>query len=208
MVFKCPCGHENSYTFEFWRKNKECPVCASGKINLSTSDKPPKKKDFRVLAFDQAIHTSGWSVFDGEELIKYGHHTSNGNSVEARLSQTRQWVINMIYIWNPDLITFEDIQLQRSDGVEQVITYKKLAWLQGVLFNYCYENGFKYKVVSPSTWRSFNKIKGSTKTDKKRNAQFKIEQLFNVSATQDEAEAVLIGRWAALNQQANKIIMF
>ena len=43
-------------------------------------------------------------------------------------------------MWKPDLVIFEDIQLQVFDGGEQVITFKKLAHLQGVLKNYCYEN--------------------------------------------------------------------
>ena len=51
MCFKCPHGHENYYTLEFWRKHKECPVCKSNKY-FKINDVAPKCKGFRILAFD------------------------------------------------------------------------------------------------------------------------------------------------------------
>jgi hypothetical protein len=36
------------------------------------NDSAPKSKGFRILAFDQASGISGWSVYDDDELIKYG----------------------------------------------------------------------------------------------------------------------------------------
>jgi hypothetical protein len=58
------------------------------------------------------------------------------------------------------------------DGGESaaVTTYKKLAHLQGVLKNYCYENGVPYLIVPPATWRNFSNIKGKNRTDRKRSA--------------------------------------
>ena len=118
----------------------------------------------------------------------------------------------MIKKYNPDVVLLEDIQLQKfqvngNEG-DAVLTFKKLAHLQGVLKNYLYENGIPYEVVSPSTWRSYSEIKGKTRSDKKRNAQLKVEKLFNVKCTQDEADAILIGRYGARNHQKNEIITF
>lgn len=209
MEFKCPNGHNNFYTFRYWRKHRDCPVCKENKY-YKMSDSAPRPKGFRILAFDQAANTTGWSVFDGDELIKFGHWTSNGTDTTSRIAKTKQWVANMIQVWNPDLVVFEDIQLQKSENGETVAvtTYKILAFVLGTLTNYCYENGKPFIIVSSATWREYSQIKGRTRTDKKRNAQFKIKELYDVNPTQDEADAVLIGRWAANDQKKNRMITF
>ena len=48
-----------------------------------------KKNGYRILAFDQASITSGWSVFDDERLIKFGHWTSDGRHSTERIAQTK-----------------------------------------------------------------------------------------------------------------------
>ena len=207
MKFKCPNGHENFYTMEYWRRHKECPICKSNRY-YAMNDTAPKSKGFRILAFDQASGVSGWSVFDGSDLIKFGHWDSKGSHSADKISKTKQWAASMIQMWKPDQVIFEDIQLQKYDGGEQVLTYKKLAHLQGVLENYCYENGFIYKIVPPATWRAYNKVKGKTRTDKKTSAQMIVKSLYDVKVTQDEADAILIGRWAAQDRKRNAMIQF
>ncbi len=51
MEFECPNGHSNFYTFDYWRKHRNCPVCQENKY-IKINDRAPKKKGFRVLAFD------------------------------------------------------------------------------------------------------------------------------------------------------------
>ena len=207
MAFQCPNGHENFYTMEYWRRHKECPICKANKY-YRMNDTAPKSKGFRILAFDQASITSGWSVYDDEELIKYGKWTSEGVNSTDKINRTKHWFANMIQTWKPDLVVLEDIQLQKFDGGEQVITFKKLAHLQGVLENYCYESGYIYKVVPAATWRAHSQVKGKSRSDKKRSAQIIVKELYDVNVTQDEADAILIGRWAANDRKKNAIIMF
>ena len=209
MQFQCPNKHDNYLTMEYWRRHKECPICKANKY-YQMNDTAPKKdrKAHRILAFDQAANTSGWSVFDDLTLVKFGKWTSSGSHSTEKIAQTKHWVANMIQTWKPDLVVFEDIQLQKFDGGEAVVTYKKLAQLQGVLKNYCYENGIIYKIVSPSTWRAFNNIRGKERNDKKKNAQILVKTLYDISVTQDEADAILIGRWAADDGQQNRMIEF
>ena len=172
------------------------------------NDSAPRSNGFRILAFDQASITSGWSVYDNDELIKFGNWTSDGSHSTDRIMKTKRWVANMIQTWKPNLVVLEDIQLQKFDGGEQVLTYKKLAHLQGVLENYCYENGYIYKVVPPATWRAYNNVKGKTRQDKKRSAQLLVKSLYDLNVTQDEADAVLIGRWAANDRKRTATITF
>ena len=207
MKFKCPNDHENYYTMEYWRRHQECPICKSNRY-FRMDDTSISKKDYRILALDQASITSGWAVFDGGELIKFGQWTSEGKYSTERIAKTKFWVANMIQIWKPDLVIFEDIQLQRFDGGEQVLVFKKLAHLQGVLKNYCYENGYPYKVVPAATWRASSKIKGKTRNDKKKNAQIVVKMLYDVNVSQDEADAILIGCWAVQDKKRNEIIQF
>lgn len=64
----------------------------------------------------------------------------------------------------------------------------------------------KFKVVSPGTWRHFSNIKGKSRTELKRSAQLKIKELYDVSATQDESDSILIGAWAANEHQQKDLI--
>lgn len=212
MCFECPNGHENYYTMDYWRKHRDCPICKNNKYFVQNqNDKAPKKNGFRILAFDQATITSGWSVYDGDELIKYGSWTSEGLNSTEKINKTFHWFLNMVQIWKPDLIVLEDIQLQEKNNrtwEENVGTFKKLAHLQGVLNNYCYENNLSFKVVAPATWRAASKIKGKSRVEKKKSAQIIVKQLYNVSCTQDEADAILIGYWAIEDQKVYKIEMF
>lgn len=207
MIFQCPCEHENYYTMEYWRRHQDCPICKSNKY-YQMNYNAPRSKGFRILAFDQASVVSGWSVYDDNELIKFGHHETKGNNSTERISKTKSWVVSMLQTWKPDLVILEDIQLQVYDGGEQVITFKKLAHLQGVLKNYCYENGYIYKVVPAATWRAYNKIRGKSRTDKKINAQLLVKSLYDIKVTQDEADAILIGRWAVHDNSKNTMITF
>lgn len=176
-------------------------------------DSVPKKNGYRVLAFDQATITSGWSVFDGQTLVKYGKHTSEGSRSTIKIANTKAWVASMIGNWDPDMVVFEDIQLQsykknETEKAEAVVTYKKLAHLQGVLKNFCYEMNIPYKIAPPGTWRTHSSVKGNNRTDQKRSAQLIVKKLYDINVTQDEADAILIGRWAADNNKTNEIIEF
>ena len=209
LIVQCPEGHEVHITYQNWRAAKvhECPICIKMPVK-KINEKPTKKSGYRILAFDQASITSGWAVFDDVKLINYGHWTSNGLKSTQRISQTKLWVASMADMWQPDLIVLEDIQLQKFDGGEAVTTFKKLAHLQGVLKNYCYEQGFPYEVVPPATWRNFCEIKGRARSDQKKSAQIKVKQIYDVTASTDEADAIMIGRWAAAQHKSSEIISF
>lgn len=209
LEVQCPEGHECSISFETFRKDKEtCPICEQNKYYNIKKNISIKKDGYRILALDQATITSGWAIFDETELIVYGTHTSDGDRNTERIAKTKQWFASLIQLYQPDEIILEDIQLQNINGTENVLVYKKLAHLQGVLKNYCYEQNLKYKVVAPATWRAYSEIKGKTRADKKRNAQLKVKRFFDVSVSQDEADAILIARWGAAQHKKNEIITF
>ena len=96
----CPEGHINFVCYEKWRRgNYECPICKSNPFhqNRETLEiTAPKKKGYRILAFDQASITSGWAVFDDNSLIHFGKWSSDGVKSTERIAQTKYWVASMI----------------------------------------------------------------------------------------------------------------
>ncbi len=213
LEIECPEGHRCFLPYSKIRKgNYDCPICKQNQYH-NNNGIVVKKKGYRILALDQASITTGWAIFDNKELVKFGSQTTNGYNSVDRIAKTKSWVASMIENWKPDSVVIEDIQLQKfksQSGLEgdAVLTYKKLAHLQGVLENYFYEKGLLYQVVPPATWRTYSQIKGVHRNEKKKSAQMKVKQFYDISIDIDSAEAVLIGRWAANNNTSQEIIMF
>lgn len=199
----CPKKHEVFTTFKKWRKKKECPICAEASekyIEVKIVPKGSGKK--RILALDQATKNTGWSVYDDTTLIKCGLYEASGSGEIERISDIKKWLLCIIDSWNPDYIFIEDIQLQNkiagsSDSFNGVTTFKVLAHLQGVLSNVIYEKGIKMYPVISSVWRKECSIKGKTRTDKKRGAQLRVKDLYQIDVPNDVAEAVCIGYYGA-----------
>lgn len=211
LEFICPQGHTVYTTYEKFRKNPICPICA--RKTLDTTDvvsRAPKKRGIqRTLALDQATHTSGWAIFDGNSLIKFGKYDAqNYDDIDLRINDFKNYVINMIEFWQPDLVVLEDIQLQQfgpksSNNVQGVTTYKGLAKLQGVLINLLIELEIDYQIVHTSTWREACGVKGKTRSDRKKSAQLIIEDIYNIKPTQDEADAICIGLYITQRKERN-----
>ena len=86
LELKCPEGHLNFVSYEKWRRGTyECPTCKENTL-FKVDNIPVKKTGFRILAFDQASITSGWSVYDGDNLISYGKWSSNGSHSTERIA--------------------------------------------------------------------------------------------------------------------------
>ena len=209
MVFKCPEGHTVYSTWKKLRNKTECPICKANIYKDQSSNIINKKNNvFRTLALDQATRVTGYSIYDNNKLVKYGVFETNLSDEIERDHSLKVWLINMINNWKPDLIGLEDIQLQNfgekgkgkefcsANGVG-IQTYKTLAHLQGILMETCFENKVSYVVCPPATWRAYCKVTGKSKADKKRSMQLKVKELFDISVTNDEADAIGIGKYLA-----------
>lgn len=209
----CPENHKVYLTYRKWRVYHECPICRKNPLKSSEMKVVPKKSgSTRILAFDQATGISGWSVFDDKELIQCGTFKTNQATSAERIEAVRQWVASMIEMWQPDRVAIEDIQLQQfgaknGDNIEGVTTYKVLAHLQGVLINFFFINNIKYDIIHAATWRSYCEIKGRTRSDKKRSAQLLIKEWYDASVSQDEADAICIGKYEAERNFNNNIMI-
>lgn len=221
LTLICPEGHKVYLSLKKWRRNHKCPICEMNPYtNMSSLQDLGTTKAFRVLALDQATETTGWAIFDNTSLKRFGIITFHDTNSAARMSALKQWLGSMVLSINPDMVIFEDIQLQTNAGSKDkeknsgdegrivgVTTFKVLAQLQGVLTNFCYEKKIPYEFVHVSVWRKFCTIDGKYRADKKKSAQLKIKEWYDVTVPVDAAEAICIGKYAAeFKQRINKMV--
>lgn len=214
LTFVCPNAHEVITTYSKWRDSHSCPICDAPQMELSNKTVPKKSGIKRTLALDQATHYTGWAVYDNKTLIKYGTYKCGDTTFISRAVQLKNWLHNMLVIWKPDQVILEDIQLQEKkekrdwnfdDGnmVLNVDTFKILAQLQGILECLLYELKYEYAYVYPSVWRKSCKISGKYRDERKKSAQLRVQEWFDIKVTNDEADAICIGYYITQKDQRN-----
>lgn len=165
MHFQCSEGHDVYATWGKLRERMQCPICDMNEMKDPDQNAIPKKKDVvRVLALDQASHTSGWCIYDGGQLVTYGLFTTKETEQDARINEVKHWMASKINNWEPDVVAIEGIQFEQYAGVT---TFEALARLQGVLIDFCYEKRLPVEICHTAKWRSVCGVKGKTRADKK-----------------------------------------
>ena len=195
LIFECEEGHKVYSTWGKIRHKRECPICNQNSYKEQNTKIIPKKKDaIRVLGLDQATRLTGWSIYDNKELVKYGTFETSLNDEIARDHAIKEWLINVINLWQIDIVGIEGIQYQSTMGVT---TFEKLARLQGILLDTLYENKIQYKICPTNTWRAHCGVKGRTRSDKKKSMQMLAKKWFDITITDDEADAIGIGKYVS-----------
>lgn len=195
MTFLCPEGHRVYTSWRRLRNRRECPVCKQNcfkEQEVKILSKKPNEK--RILALDQATYISGWSVFSNGELLRYGTFETQLDDEIARDTTVKNWLISMIESWQPDLVALEGIQYQQNIGVT---TFEVLARLQGILMNCLHEHNIPYMLCHTQVWRSHCGVKGRARADKKKSMQLLVKEWFDISVSNDCADAIGIGKFAA-----------
>lgn len=198
MAFECPEGHQVYSTWKKIRTKRDCPLCRKNQVaEVSANDivVPKPKNVRRVLALDQASHTTGYAIFDDGALVKYGVFKCPDGDEEKRFFAVRAWLISLIQNWGIDYIGMEGIQYQdESAGHRMGITvFQTLARLQGVLMLTCYEQEVPFTICHTGTWRHAIGVKGKTRIDRKRSMQMIAKQQYDITISDDEADAIGIG---------------
>ena len=148
----------------------------------------------KILALDQSTRITGWAVFSDGDLQEYGKFDAEnaGSDIGKRLTYIREKVQALIDKHNIQKVLIEEIQLQNTIE-NNVVTYKKLAYVQAVLIQMFDELKLPYEVVASSSWKSTLGIKGRARAEQKKNAQIYINTTYGIKATQDECDAICIG---------------
>ncbi len=81
------------------------------------------------------------------------------------------------------------------------MTFKILSMLLGVLEVAAAKSGIEYDTVTAKVWRSGVGIMGKTRAEEKKAAIEKVKQLTGLTVAEDTAEAILIGKYAALHKR-------
>lgn len=145
----------------------------------------------RLLALDQASRTTGYAVFDEQNLIASGTFTLTSDDIGKRLVTYRKKIEQLINEYDIETVAFEDIQMQNQ--INNVQTFKILAEIFGVTQEYLAEQDYSYKVVSSNTWKSKLDIKGKKREEQKKNAQQYVLEHYGKKVSQDEADSICIG---------------
>ena len=77
---------------------------------------------------------------------------------------------NVISRYRVDAVFLEDIQMRVN-----VQSFKKLAWLQGVLVNTLVRHDYLYDLIQPSVWQSYCNARGRTTSEEKKKIK-RLEQ--------------------------------
>lgn len=203
LKMKCPEGHDIEDTYEHWRKYCICDKCLAGDPYKVRQNKIPQKESgaYRILALDAATGVTGYSIYDNGILVSYGtYKVPLELETTARINDVKHWLINAIKEWKPNFIGIEHIQLQTfgaNKNQQQVETYRVLANLQGVLLDTIFEIDLPCELVYSSTWRRVCGISegNGQRENKKKAAQEKVLKWHNIQCTQDEADAICIGKY-------------
>ena len=148
----------------------------------------------KILALDQSTRVTGWAVFADNALQEYGKFDAEnaGTDIGKRLTYIREKVKTLIDKYDIQKILIEEIQLQNTVG-NNVVTYKKLAYVQAILIQMFDELRLPYEIIASSSWKSTLGIKGRARAEQKKNAQIYVNTIYGIKATQDECDAICIG---------------
>lgn len=156
----------------------------------------------RYLALDQALQTSGWAVFDDEELIAHGSFSISGKKeMGERLGLIYDEITSLNEDYGFSAIFFEDIQNQQSN-----LTYSRLAYVQAVIMLWCeMEGNMPYRILAPSHWRHvLGGGFGNRREEQKIHAMKMVKELYGIKVESDEADAILIGCAAYKDWQSER----
>ena len=193
LEFKCNKGHTVIAPFKRIRENRICPTCMRERLKTKEFHNTKKKQgDYRILALDQATHISGYAVFNNKNLIDYGSFEAIGDNDIERSVSVKQWMISLIDQYEIDFVGLEGIQYQTAAGVT---TFETLARLQGILAATCVEEKIQYKIIPTNTWRNHCGVKGKSRPDRKRSMQRLVEEWFKLRPSEDECDAIGIGKY-------------
>ena len=197
LIFKCNEGHTVYLPYKKVRDKWECPICKNNVYYDFNTEIPKKEKNIqRTLGLDQATHATGYSIFDNKKLVYAGVFTADADDEIERDLQVKNWLVQLIHNADIDVVGIEDIQLQQlNNKTVGVTTYRTLARLQGILMAACAEKGTSYIVCAPATWRAHCEVKGRTRSDKKRSMQMKVKEWFDITVSDDVADAIGIGKY-------------
>lgn len=146
----------------------------------------------RLLALDQSSRVSGYAVFEDGKLISSNYFSFSNAELGKRLERIRIKIKELIDQYKINEVVLEDIQLEDTVS-NNVVTYKALAEVIGVITELLVELKIKYSLIQPNVWRKQLSISGYRRADCKQKAQKYVKDHYNLDASEDVCDAICIG---------------
>lgn len=159
--------------------NKDYSPLCFGKITL---DEP-------TLVLDQASKITGYSIFKNKKLEKYGTIKSYYDDINHRIAEIAENLDQVIKKNNIKNIIFEDIYLENN-----LMVFKHLALLLGVLINVAIKNKCNYTTINILEWKSYYNMEklGNRDLGKTLSKKIVLENL-GIDVIDDVSDSILIG---------------
>lgn len=121
-----------------------------------------------VFGLDMSTLSSGYSVFNGNELKDYGIWKQDKKLIwRDRCVNMGDELSKLIEVYSPSFIYCEDTILSGECG-GNVQTIKMLSVLQGIILGVCSVHNVEIKFLMPSKWRSDLGVYDGTRDGTKR----------------------------------------
>lgn len=155
----------------------------------------------KLLSIDASTKSTGWSVFENNNLIDFGCLTASSTDLIKRIQKIITGIADLCDKYNIDTIVLEEVRPDIGGfGVGNQKTHKALMYLQAAIAFLLHDNYPKIKVeyLYPSEWRKACKIQTGRGIERKTLKQADIafvQKTFNIEINQNDdiADAIGIG---------------
>ena len=144
----------------------------------------------RLLALDTSTKHTGYAYFVDGKLKRSGVIDSDIQDSKQRLNYMILMIYKLLDYVKADMIVFEDVKIINNQH-----TLVMLQEILGAVIGYCNAHLTQYKYYAPSEWRGRNGIQAyhAKRDELKRLSVEQVKEKYNLDATDDEADAILIG---------------
>lgn len=145
-----------------------------------------------ILALDVSTTSTGYALYVGDKLTKYGFVKPTGKDWLVRVRKMANKVNELDKEYSIDTVVIED-----TFFLKNIKTVKKLCLAQGILLGQLPKANFIQ--VFPNTWKKhFGLGKGKATRDEQKQTSISVAEtmfLIGHGINDDEADAILMGRY-------------
>lgn len=165
----------------------------------------------KILSLDLSTKSTGFAIFDGEQLIEYGCLTAISYQAIVRIKKIANQILELINKHRDiEKIIVEEVRPENDQrGVGNLRTHKVLMWLQAALEFLIFDNfsSIKIEYIYPSEWRSKCGIHTGRGIHREalKQADIKfVKDKYGILVNDDIADAIGIGH-AYITKETNEI---
>ena len=160
-----------------------------------------------ILSIDASTHSTGWSIFNDDQLVVYGCIQSASTNLIKRIYIMKDGLEAVLNNYEIDKIILEEVRPEQ--GLQNLKTHKALLYLQAAITFLVYEkfNKIKIEYIYPSEWRKACGIKtgrGIRRDALKPLDIAFVKEKFGIEVNDDIADAIGIAV-GYLNTRNNEI---